>query len=549
MKSAGIRVAAVVAVSLALAACGSNSAGNSNPAPTAPRPSIGAAPATPPSIGLSPTSAPSPAAVKVKMGGTLSVGLGADAVNLDSIKSSTTSDAYVESLVTEPLFTVDANFKVVGNLVDSVDNPDATSYVFHLHPGIKFQDGTAFDAEAVRWNLQRHIDNKASVRNGDVKQIAGMEVVDPLTLKIALDAPYAPFLSKLIGGAGFMYSPATYQKLGADKIAGDLTDIGTGPFKFVSWQHDQQIVLARNPNYWRKDENGVQYPYLDGVVLRPIRDENTRLVNLQTGDLDYIEAPPPKDIKALQSNSDITYKQIPGFGLDLIALETEKEPFNDKRVREAFAYAIDRQQIVDNAYFGLRVAGDTEIPGTVAGAVSGPYLKQDIAKAKELLQQAGKQSVSFSLQFPGSSPVYTQEAELIKDQVQDAGFDVQLQPVDFAALVGNATKGNYQAAALGYNGSPDADSFSYGLLKSDGGFNIPHYKNPALDELLVKAQQTIDPQDRIALYKQIMAVAADEEPFVVNNYGVFQQATRKSVQNFPLGPALWTQLYKVWKSA
>jgi len=544
--------------SLVLVACSSGSNnGNSNSATKAPAasaaaatsassPAAGAAPATAQSIGVG-TSPAAAAAQKVKTGGTLNIGLARDATNLDSAKSQDAYSGYVQAQIVEPLFIATNDFKVAGNLVDKVDNPDDVTYLFHLHPGINFQDGTPFDATAVKWNLQRHIDDKTSVRNGDVKPITAMDVVDPMTLKITVNAPYAPFLSKLAGGAGYMYSPATYQKA-PDKIASDLTGAGTGPYKFTEWKRDNQITLDRNPNYWRKDENGVQYPYLDKLVMKPIPDENTRLTSLKTGDLDFIETPPPKDLKAIQSTPDLVYKQAPGIDFNFMMLETEKEPFNDKRVRQALAYAIDRQTIVDTVYFGTRVTADTEIPGSVAGSVNGPYMKRDVAKAKDLLKQAGKEKVAVTLQFSNASPVLQQVGELTKDEATEAGFDISLQPLEFATVVDNANKGNYQAGLLGWSGSVDPDGFVSSLFKSDAGFNLAHYKSTAVDDLIVKGQQTLDHEKRTPIYKQLMGTLADDEPFIVYSWGVLQQTTRKNVQNFQLGPAIWPLLYKVWKS-
>ena len=555
MQQSRMKLLAAAALGIALVACSSGNNGNNTksaatqaaaPAGSAVSATRAAAPGSP--AAGSPAAAASAAAQKVKTGGTLTMGLSRDATNLDSAKSQDAYSGYVEGNVVEPLFVETVDFKVAGNLVDKVDNPDDKTYVFHLHPGIKFQDGTDFNADAVKWNLQRHIDDKSSVRHTDVQNITAMDIIDPTTLKITLDNAFAPFLDKLTSGAGYMYSPTTFQKVGADKIANDLTGAGTGPFKFTSWQHDNQIVLDKNPTYWRKDANGIQYPYLDKIVLKPIPDENTRLTALKTGDLDYIEVPPAKDVKSLQSSSDITYKQIPGFGFDFIMMETEKEPFNDKRVREAFSYSIDRQQIADTVNFGTVVPADTEIPGTIPGSVQGPYMKRDINKAKDLLKQAGKTSVSFTIQYSNASPALQQTMELVKDEIKDAGFDMQLQPLEFATVVDNANKGAYQAGALGWSGSVDPDGFTYTLFTTGAGFNLAHYSNKALDDLLNKARQTLDINARVEQYKQSMNILADDEPFIIYDWTVLQQTTRKNVQNYQLGPPRWIQLYMVWKS-
>ncbi|MHB8578116.1 MAG: ABC transporter substrate-binding protein, partial [Dehalococcoidia bacterium] len=555
MNQSVVKALAISAIAVAMAACGSSSnnnsgAKNANPEASAPAiasgtaaPAAGTAAATAVAPLTSATAAGSASAVatasaaaqKVKTGGTLTLGTVADVINLDSAKSQDVYSSYVQAQVAEPLFIATQDLKIVGNLVDKVDNPDDKTYVFHIHPGIKFQDGTDLNADAVKWNLQRHIDDTASVRHPDVKPITGMESVDAQTLKISLKNAYAPFLTKLTNGAGYMYSPTTFQKLG-DKISTDLTNAGSGPFKFVEWKRDDHLTLQRNPNYWRKDAGGVQYPYLDTLIFKPVPDENAREAGLKTGELDYIDLPPPKDLKALGANSDLTYKQVPGFGFDFVMLETEKAPFNDKLVRQALAYAIDRQQITDTAYFGSRVPGDVEIAPLLLGYSPGPYLKQNIQKAKDLLKQAGKPSVSFTLQFRANTPLSQQIAELIQAQVKDAGFDVTLQSFDFQTLIDNGNKGNYQAGIIGWTSGVDPDNATFNLFRSDAGFNLSHIKSPAIDALLDQGQQTLDPTKRADVYKQLSATLSDEEPFIILDWSTFQQTTRKNVQNFQIGP-------------
>ncbi|HEY7269158.1 MAG TPA: ABC transporter substrate-binding protein, partial [Dehalococcoidia bacterium] len=545
-RALGGGAAATSLMALALAGCGtsnnnkSSNAGSNAPAGNAPSGGATTAAGTPSSSSAAPPTAQSvnvgsatAAAAKVKTGGTYTAGISRDATNLDSAKSQDVYSAYVQAQIVEPLFIGTNDFKIAGNTVDTVENPDNTTYLFHLHPGIKFQDGTDFNADAVKWNLQRHIDDKTSVRNADVTPITAMESVDANTLKITVKAPYAPFLSKLTGGAGAMYSPAAYQKLGSN-VSNDLTGAGSGPFKFTSWQHDNQIQLDKNASYWRKDANGVAYPYLDRLVLKPIPDENTREANLKTGDLDYCEQPPPKDVKALQSNSDLTYKQVPGLTFDFIMMEVEKDPFQDKRVRQALSYSLDRQAIVDTVFFGTRVIADTEIPGSLFGSIQGPYLKQDIAKAKSLLQQAGKSSVDFTIQYSNASPTLQQAFELMKDQISPAGFNMTLQPLEFATVVDNGNKGAYQAGGLGWNGAVDPDGFCYQLFHTGAGFNLSHISDSNLDALMDKGQQTLDVAARTDIYHQVMQALIDLQPFIIYDWGVYQQTTRKNVQNFQL---------------
>src|SRR5262249_18241961 len=160
------------------------------------------------------------------------------------------------------LYKVDEKGDVVGQLVEKTENPQPNVYIMTLRKGIKFQDGTDLNAEAVKFNLDRHRNDPKATTIQDVKDITSIETPDPLTVKVTPHASFAAFPSKLITGAGFIQSPAAVQKLG-DGLQRDLTGTGSGPYKFVSWQKDVAIVLERNPDYWGKDADGTQLPYMD----------------------------------------------------------------------------------------------------------------------------------------------------------------------------------------------------------------------------------------------------------------------------------------------
>jgi peptide/nickel transport system substrate-binding protein len=558
----------LAALAPVLAACGSSNNKNNNKSSNAPATSSSAPAASvaaasgSPAAGASATTiapksvnaaSPTAASGPVKTGGTLTFGISRDPTTFDTIKSQDVYSNYVIGLVVEPLFAAASDGKggfIIGpNLVEKSDSTDAQTYTWLLKSGVKFQDGTDFNADAVKWNIQRHIDDKTSVRNQDVSVITDMTVVDPMTLKVTLNAPNAAFLSKLTGGAGSMYSPTQFQKVGGDKVAADLTNLGSGPFKFVSWQKGVQVELDKNPSYWQKDANGTAYPYLDKIIMKPIPDENTREANLKTGDVDMIEQPPPKDLKSLQANSDLVYKQIPGLSFNFITLNTAKPPFDNKLVRQALSYALNRQEVVDTVFFGTAVVADTEIPGVLPGSKLGPYVKQDTAKAKALLQQAGQTNVSFTMTYSNASPVIEQTAQLFKAEAQAAGFNITLQPIEFATVVSDDDAGNYQASMIGWNGSADPDGFVFPLFKTGAGFNLSKISDSELDALLDKGQQTIDPATRVTVYNQIIDKLNDLQPFIIYSWGVYQQMSRKNVQNFQIGPSQYTWLYKVWKSA
>src|SRR5579864_6208586 len=547
----------VLGVGLFAAACGPAA---SAPPTAAPAPTSAPAAATQaPAAAPKPTTAPAPtaaaaapttaaaaqptqatgvstAAGKPVKGGQLVVATSRDASNFDPTRSQDVYSANVMGLVLDTLFEIDAKGQVVGRLVDKTDNPQPNVYVLTLKSGIKFQDGTDLNADAVKFNLERHINDPKSVRSQDVKPITSIETPDPLTVKITLAAPSAPFTSLLTGGAGYIVSPAAVQKLG-DNLQRDLTGAGSGPYTFVSWDPDNQIVLERNPDFWGKDADGTQLPYLDRIIFKPFPDENVRLTNLKTGDADAMAGNPPfKDVADLKQSPDLTVTQIPGLGFQFLFLNTSKPPFDNPAVRRALAYSIERDQLVQAVDFGNATTVTLPIPSSVPWAyVKGTqYDKPDISKAKQELSSAGVSGpINFSLQISNASPQLQQVAELIKDQIKDAGFEMDIQLIEFATIVQNGNTGDYEALSLGWSGSTDPDGDVYPLFYSGAGFNFAKYANPELDKALDAGRNNLDQAKRAQAYMDAQKILLQDQPMIVL-YSENQLATvRNSVQNWP----------------
>ncbi|MGI8552257.1 MAG: ABC transporter substrate-binding protein [Dehalococcoidia bacterium] len=561
IRGAGL-AAGIVTLAPVIAACGSsNKNNNANKAATTPSgvsTTTSAGTATSTSGGTTATSSvaagwkPSPDEAKAVRGGTLTLSIFADYINFDTTKTQDVYSNYMIGQVCEALVATTTDFKVAPVLAQSIETPDDHTYLFKLKQGVKFHDGTDFTADAVKASLQRHIDNKASVRNADVKTITDMSVVDPTTLKITLSEPFAPFLNKIAGGAGIIYSPTAVQKLG-DKLASDLTGAGTGPFKFVEWAKGDHGTVQANDAYWQKAPDGKPYPYLSKVIMKVIPDENVRLQSLKAGETDWLGGlPPNKDIAALKLDSSLIYKEIPGLGFSFFNLNVTKPPFDKKEVRQAFAIAIDRDQLLKTVFFGVGTAWDTQIPSAVPGSDPSlhPYLKQDLNKAKSLLQQAGLTGkVPFSMEFSSSSPIIQQTVELVKDQISGAGFDMSLAPKEFSVVIDDGNKANYQAESIGWSAGIDPDDYVYNLFQSKAGFNLAHYNSPQIDTLLQQGRTTLDIEKRKPIYQQILKTLADDEPFIIYYVGPISQATSKKIANYQLGPNIYSQIFRVWKTA
>ncbi len=467
-------------------------------------------------------------------GGTLTAVMSRDPVNLDPLRQTDIFAGVVMNTTLDTLYEIDKNARVVGRLVEKTENPQPNVYVMSLRKGIKFHDGTDLDAEAVRFNLQRHIDTAAAPRHQDVRDITSMEVVDATTLRVTLKAAYGPFTSKLTGGAGYIVSPAAVKKLG-DALQRDLTGAGSGPFRFVEWRKDTQVVVERNPTYWKKDATGEALPYLEKVVFKTFPNENVRLTNIQTGDADALIGNPPfKDIAGLKPGGELVVDEIPSIGCTLICLNCSVEPFNSPAARRALSYAIDRAQIRKTVFFDNGKVLDTPVPEAIAWAhEKGPFQSRDTAKARQALQAAGKPNgFKFSFQISNSSPELQQTAELIKDQIKEIGLDMEIQLIEFATILANGQAGSHQALGLGSSGDIDPDTI-YSLYATGAGMNLAKYSNPQLDRLLNEGRTTLEQGKRADVYKQAQKLIFEEQPYIVY-FNAPQIATvRKVVQNYP----------------
>jgi peptide/nickel transport system substrate-binding protein len=516
---------------IVFAACGPNQTAEPRPAGTS-APSTGSTGST--GSTQSATTAPSGAAGRPVRGGTITIAMPRDAVTFDPIRQNDSYSAVVLNMVVDTLYEIDSKNNVVGRLVEKTENPQPNVYIMTLRKGIKFQDGSDLTADAVKFNLERHMTAANSVRSQDVREIQSVEVPDPYTVRVTLKQPFAPFLSKLTFGAGFVLNPRAVQSLG-DNLQRDLTGAGSGAFRLASWQKDVAITLERNPTYWKKDADGGALPYLDRIVLKSFPDENVRLTNVRTGDADaMIGNPPYKDIADLSKDPNLTVHEALGQGLGLLFLNSQTEPFNNAAVRRALSYAIDRAQIRKTVYFDYGKVLDTPIPEALpwAHVKDGPYLRRDVAKARQELQSAGKSSVTFTLQTSNASPELQQEAELIKDQIKEVGFNMEIQLLEFATVVANGGSGAFQALRLGWSGDVDPDTM-YSLLATGAGFNFGRYSNPQFDKLLNDGRATPDQSKRATAYHDAQKLLYQEQPMVVF-FNPPQFATmRKSTQGYP----------------
>jgi peptide/nickel transport system substrate-binding protein len=542
----------LVAAVLALACSSSNnnntnkSASNTNNAPaSATRPATTAAPGA--SLATA-TTAAAPGEKPVR-GGTLTVAIDSNTKNLDPLKSSLVVDRQIHYQIYDSLVAIDQNLKIIPALAMSWDTSDPKAIVFKLRQGVKFQDGTDFNADAVKFNIDRILNSQSSPRKGEIPSVASVDVVDPYTVRFNLKAPAAPLLATLVDRAGMMLSPAAVQKYGDDLT---LTPInaGTGPFKFVEWKQDDHVTVERNPDYWGTDAGGGKLPYLDRITFKVIVDENQRLNAVKAGDVDQVYRPPAKDIAAVKKDSSLVYKDVPALSFDRIELNVAAEPFNNKALREAFAWCIDRDQIVQTVNYGIGQAGTGPLaPPMPAFDTSFKPFSRDIAKAKAKLAEGGKPSgFSFDLLITANSPANQQFGELIKDQCKDAGITVNLVPEEFTKLIDDSQNHRFQASSQGWSGRIDPDGNTYNHFHTGGGLNDSQYSNQQVDQLLEQAASTYDTDKRNQLYRQANQLIVQDVPSVFTTYTVAAELHTPKVKGYVNYADTIMRFATVWKA-
>lgn len=473
-------------------------------------------------------------------GGTLRVRVGADYTTLDPAHNTLPTERAVLHQVLNNLLGVDPQLHVVPELVESWKWENTTTLALALRKGVKFHDGTDFDAAAVKFNLERLLDPETKSRlRAELSEVKSVEVVDAHTARLHLKYPSVGLLATLAQAPGMILSPTAVKKLGKD-IA--RSPVGTGPFRFVEWVRDDRTTVERFDGYW---ERGL--PYLDRVVFRPVPDTSVAVLGLKTGTVDLIDGVEPKDVAGLRARRDLVYMESPGLNYYMIRLNLGQPPLDNRLVRLALAHTIDREAIAKGLFFGsVPVAQGPITPASWAYSKDLKGISRDVARAKALLAEAGKPGgVKFEMQTL-TFPIVRQMAEVIKAQAAEAGIDITLAPGETGKLMQNSLTGNYQAMLSWRTGREDPDGSTFRDFHTEGTFNRMKYSNPKMDELLVKARSTFVIPERKALYLQIQKLVLEDSPMIFIVVMPTGQASSARVKGFTHYPNLEIFLRSTW---
>jgi len=389
---------------------------------------------------------------------------------------------------------------------------DGKLVTIKLRPNVKFHDGEKFDAEAAKFSLERHLNMQGSFRKPELAAIDTIDVVDPLTIKLNLKAPFSPLIAQLTDRAGMMVSPKAAKEQG-DKFG--LHPVCAGPYKFVERVQQDRIVFEKFADYWNKDN-----VFIDRVVFLPIVDATVRLANLKSGGLDLIERVLATDIKDVRADGRLklsTALELGYFGLTInIANDKNKGPLSQsEKVRQALDLSIDREAINQVVFNGEFTPGNQWVsPEHPYYQKAFPIPKRDIAKAKALLKEAGVTApVSVDLMAPKGAENEA-VAQVIQSMAAEAGFDLKIRLIEFATSFKQAQAGEFQGFLIGWSGRIDPDGNSYVFMHTKAPQNDGGYSNPEADKALEDARLVTDPAQRKAIYEKLAKVVLNDEPLI-----------------------------------
>ena len=475
------------------------------------------------------------AAAKANYGGTITFALENDVSNLDPMLSGLFVDRNIHYAMYDSLVRVSPKGDILPWLAEKwTTSADGKAVTFNLRQGVKYHDGTAFDAASVKWNIERYKTGKGSLRTGDLALVDTVDVVDASTVKFNLKQAFAPLLGALVDRAGMMVSQKVVEAMGADFTLKPFK-AGTGPFILTESVKNDHYTLEKNPDWWGKDDKGNKLPFLDKIIVKPILDADVRLTNLRTGNAQILNNVTGKDVPAVKADPTLTYLEVGSFAWNsLVPNEAPGFIFSDHRLVKAVAMALDRDEILQKGPAqGVGLVGWGPISPAHFAYDAGfkPWPKADIEGAKKLVAEVGKGPLKFELLVSSGDPATLQLAQLIQAELAKADItaDIKTQLFNDIVTLQQAHK-HLGMTLVGWSGRLDPDGNTYDFVVTGTPNNDSSYSNAKVDELMKAQRVEPDSAKRKTLLLQAQQIYTVDDPSRVwYGFGVSPLITVKNL--------------------
>jgi peptide/nickel transport system substrate-binding protein len=505
-----------------------------------------------------PAATEAPAADGPRRGGTVTIAVAADVGTMDPQGGIGISAAPLYAAY-EPLLKVSREVELIPGLAESWEVVDPTTYRYRLRQGVTFHSGNPFNAEAVKADIERFQTPGVAARDYNLfSMIDRVEVEDEYTVLFRLNRPFPAFPYHTAEILSLVVDAARANEIGDAAFSEQPS--GTGPFMLESWAKNDRLTLTRNPNYWDGDK-----PYLDQIVYRVIPDEATRSVALEAGEVDIVLGVSPAEVERLRSNPDIKIDEQTISRSVYLGFPYDTAPFTDLAVRQALAAAINVDSIVDFVQEGTVEKATTFYPPLIFGSAEGSIAAApayNLEQAQALLDEAGwapgadgirekdGERLSFTLTFPSAVlPAMRQTAEVIQQNLREAGIEVNLDEREWAAFVGDWIEKKVELYIMGISATTGSLDVSFpNQWLTDGSWNASRYSNPAIDAGFAEASQIIDDAERRTKYQELQQILAADVAAVPLFHMRTYVAMRQPVQGFANHPLEHSWPTEIWLS-
>ncbi|WP_323635373.1 glutathione ABC transporter substrate-binding protein GsiB [Pectobacterium polaris] len=469
------------------------------------------------------------------------IAVGSTFTSLDPYDANDSLSQTVAKSFYQGLFGFDKDMKLVNVLADSYDvSPDGLTYTVKLHPGVKFHDGSAFNAAAVKVNLDRasNPDNRLK-RYNLFKMIDKTEAVDDLTVKITLKTPFSAFVNNLAHPAAVMISPAALKQYGKEI---GFHPVGTGPYRFVAWNQTDFVKVEKFNGYWKAG-----LPKLDSITWRPVVDNNTRAALLQTGEAQFAYPIPFEQAKVLEKNDKLALVASPSILHRYISMNVTQKPFDNPKVREALNYAINKEALIKVAFSGYATPAEGPLPSSIDYSVKYHPWPYDPAKARELLKEAGyPDGFTTTLWSSHNHSTAQKVLQFTQQQLAQIGVKVQVTAMDAgqraAEVEGKGVKETgVRLFYTGWSASTGEADWALSPLFATASwppaqFNTAFYSNPQVDADLANALKTTDRTEKQKLYKDAQDKIWADAPWIFLATERLVSANSKKLTGFYVMP-------------